>query len=315
MAKKILIIAGIVVLFLMLAVGVYFWMFEGIYKKPAFGIKDYYDANQQKITGEEQVMIDGETGVTYITFQVNVLNEDTTDLSVEITDATPQSLKDKLPIGIKKTVAKDQTGSWISGLVDMTPYVLTDQPFSVTVKATSPIRKDAVRTNDLTVTVEEDPEAIFSIELISGGNEDPGIIPDPGVTPGSDINFRTSDLSYAQGSAIAVASACGNNLVAYGYYAVTGSLGDTCAAGSKSWCGTAPVLVGVIPGGWLSGGEEATLWKVTESDRFCVCDSGSAGTHVFKRYSNVQSSSLGYITSSGISTSPTSVDELKESTC
>lgn len=211
MAKKILIAVGIVVVFLVLAAGMYFWFFQGVYDKPAFGIKDYYDSHKQMITGQEQVMIGDVAGIQYITFQVNALNEDTTPLTVEIIDASPQELKDKLPIGIKKTVNEGDTGSWVSGLVDMSGFVNTDQTFSVTVKATSSVRKDAERSNELTITVEEDPEGQFSVDLTNGGNEDPGIIPEPETG----VRFRTTDLSYKIG-AVAYADACGQTLKKFG---------------------------------------------------------------------------------------------------
>ena len=288
MEKKYLYIGGALLLFAVLAVGMYMWMFTGIYDKPAFGIKDYYDASGDKITGQEQVMINDVPGIQYITFQVNALNEDTTDLSVEIIDATPTSLKEKLPMNVKKTIKEGATGSWVSGLVDMTSYEGTDQTFTVTVRATSAVRKEATRTSDLIITIDPDPEGMFSIDLAQGGNDNPGIDPgsdpDPELPPTTSVSFRTTDLSYGSGSAIAYASTCGNTLTKYGYGSVSTSSGYTCEHASGmitkgSQCGANPTkIIATGIGGWVGYTGTVSVWQGTDPTKLCVCQTDADGS-------------------------------------
>jgi|GEM_PF-4658209 len=274
--------------FLILSGLMYYWMFHGVYNTPALGVQAYYDSEGHQL-GVEQAVVGGVEGVSYITFQVNALNEDTVPLEFEIIDATPQALADALPLFTKKSAEQEDYARWVSDLVAVEPYIGSDQSFTVTVLATSSARKDTEKTSEVIITIEEDPEAGFTIDIDNGQAEDPGFEPEQPEEedPVSAVKFRTTSLSYGSG-AIAFNEACSGELIAYGYEGSSSSSGS-CERSSRY---AKPALFNVP-----HSSQTAYLYQdASDPDEVWICWDTSTGSQS-KRFDKGDSSADDVITS------------------
>lgn len=129
----------------------------------------------------------------------------------------------------------------------------------------------------------------------------------------SGVKYRTTDITYASGGAIAYSSSCGTVLTAYGFSAGSGNLGGSCVASmpSNQYCGsgTNTLLESSIPGTWVSGGSGASLYQSASPNTLCVCDDNGAGSYQIKKYTTGDSDA------SKVSTLQTAQDPTKELTC
>lgn len=102
------------------------------------------------------------------------------------------------------------------------------------------------------------------------------------------VRFRTSDLSYSSGSALAFSSTCGSSLTRYGYVIAYGILGGTCGTTLPNGA----VYQFQIPGGWYTGDSISKLYTLN-GDVF-VCDSDGS-KYNYKKYSSTDSDSVNVI--------------------
>lgn len=301
--KGIIIGVGCLILFAIAAFIFYYWIFQGVYNKPALGIDGYYDENRDQID-IEQAVVGGIEGVQYITFRVTATNEDTVPLTFEIINATPYELQDVLPMFEQETVEVDETASWLSDLVDVEPFIGMNQEFTVTVLATSGARKDTERTFNIFVQVDEDPEAGFSIDITQGESNDPAFEPDePSEDPEDPmeypVKFRTTSLTYGTG-AIAFTDDCGSELTAYGYEGSGGSSGK-CERISKF---IQPAIMNVP-----HSSQTAYLFQdATDPDQVYVCWNSGTGSN-YKKYDIKDANAV------KVDSGPESIEIIKEVLC
>lgn len=309
-------------------------------------VSGYYDADGNPISssGVKQAVLGGVEGVTYITIDINALNKDTVSLDFEILNATPEALSNVLTLSSKKSAGPNEKVTWTSGLIDITPYVGKTQVFTVTLQASSPIRTSLSKSASLSIAVSADPVAGFDISLEDNvGTGDFVPVPseycgdgtcqtgetsdtcpddcDATTTPSSgNVIFRTTDLTYAIGSAIAYSSSCGNVLTSYGYASSYSTYYGNCQATIASryaTCGTATKVMD-IPGTWLAGSAGTELWSCSGTSNLVVCDttcvsSVSCVANVDK--SAIKTYSLSDTDATKVATISTSLELIKEVTC
>ena len=108
------------------------------------------------------------------------------------------------------------------------------------------------------------------------------------------IKFRTSSLTYPASGWISFEPACsGLQLTSYGY-STSGSGGissvtcDTSVTGI-SGCSGAIKLLDNLPGGWMTGGSNPSLWQCSTVKLICDDDGVGEAGYNFKKYSSSDS--------------------------
>lgn len=301
MAKK---KSGFLVLILLIAAAVIIYMMIKPTPTPSsFLTVRLYDANGNFIgtTGavgspEFYSIINGVSGVSSFTITINVQNTGTAVLSCTPNSIIPAAFDTALTKDTKNVLVGNSIG-WTSTQISAAQFEAAPTPdvFSAAVTCTwtgSPI----TQSGSVSLTIQPDASgASFQVSLSPGGlgtewcgdticqaNENITSCPIDCTPPASRVRFRTSDLSYVSGSAIAYndTGACSvvSSLTQYGYVIQGGgNLLGNCLSNmptQTTYCGTSPKLImSNLPGGWMTGGEAPSLWKPTEAGIVCVCDS------------------------------------------
>lgn len=122
------------------------------------------------------------------------------------------------------------------------------------------------------------------------------------------VKFRTTDLSYGSGSAIAFTDTCGNTLIACGIESSGADQDDTCETRYD-----APPIMENLPGSLGSDGDGniKLFADPTDSDEFWVCENRVSYSKVcyIRRYDTKDSDA------SKVSTSPTTENSDYEISC
>lgn len=301
--KTFLIIILVVVIMAGLGYGA-FVLFNKLNAGQTLSIVGYFDANGKELTSDSQSVVGGVAGVKFVKFQVTARNKDEVDLTFKIVDASPSTLFNALPIGEEVITVVDETVAWSSGLVDIEEYEGTTQEFTVVIEATSPFREPTRKTSSIGVAVSQDPQSEFDVVIDSEVNNDPDF-PDGGdgddipPTEGT-VSFRTTDLSYSSGSAIAFSESCGGELISYGYES-TVTNGRSCATRTDF------ELPGVMP----VPGEESNTWLFRDKfdmNEVFICWDRTSGSEA-KRYDRTDSDAT------KVSNSLSSIDSTEEIFC
>ena len=287
-----------------------------------------YDSNGKLIGTTENIgsanwfsIVNGVTGVASFDISINVKNTGTQALSCTPNSLTPSVFNTAMTKTTQNVLAGKSIG-WTSDKMTASQFETAPTPdiFSASVTCTwtgSPVTK----TGTLSLTISPDASgADFTLSLNPGGLGTEfcgdGICQSSETTTScpadctftTNVKFRTTDLGYVSGSAIGYTSTCGSTLTKYGYYSSTGILTGTCDTIS-TWCGTNPTKVlDNLPGGWKSGGPTPSLWKVSETDTLCICDSDGSKYNQIK-FKTTDSDA------SKVDSSAISIDPSKEVVC
>ena len=107
------------------------------------------------------------------------------------------------------------------------------------------------------------------------------------VPPGQSVIFRTTDLTYTLGGAVAYSSTCGGALTPYGSYTNYGAYSGNCANAMINLVGcTSSQLLASIPGGWVTGytGTELLMCIGTKIGYVFVCNTVGGTSSELKSY-------------------------------
>jgi hypothetical protein len=280
-------------------------------------------------------IVQGTPGVSGMYLTVTATNTGTVPLSCSLITVTPTAFDTAMNKAMKYVPSTSpKKASWTSSLISVAQFEPLSQPvvFSVTARCSYMQGSNTVYLTDKTgsVSLNIQPDATgagFEVSMDTGGlgtewcgdgicqsNEDAtSCAPDCTVT--ANAKFRTLDVGYASGGAIAYNSGtCGLALTSYGYFSSSGLLTGVCSTASKTYCGTSPVLtLSNLPGGWKSGGASVSLWKPTETGTMCLCDDDGT-KYVLQKYTTADSDASKMTLANG-ELSGISFDSLREVSC
>ena len=326
--NKKLIVPIIIVLVILLIVFTAFFMYKSPMSDDSVMTIRLYDADGNLIDDEpliQQSVVGGVAGVSFIDLTITATNTGDETLNCELKSATPTQFDN----AITKTTETINVGNkfaWTSSLIDVAPF---ESPtgtttFEAVVGCSYNPGSGIVLLSDLTGSISitirpESTGAGFIVDVTQGGtgtefcgddicqsDEDVNSCPADCSVASSNVIFRTSDLSYPSGQAIAFTTACGNNLVAYGYE-TSRNLFTPCDDSSNV---QAPALISGIPGNIGVSGAIKLYRDDSDSDKVWLCVDGSS-TRVgkLKRYDLTDSDA------SKVDISAQSFDTAKEVSC
>jgi hypothetical protein len=293
--------------------------------KVSFGL---YDSNGHKINPNKGTFsIVGTTpGVTYIDFTITVPNTGAYALSCDLVSLSPTALSNAVTKTTKSILIGGKT-AWSSSKILASQFESTTATtFNVTVRCSynpgngTNILPD--KSASIPLSIKPDGSgASFEVQIDTGGTPTEfcgdgtcQVTETSSTCPGdcavaNNVRFRTSDLSYLSGSAVAFASTCGSNLTRYGYSGSSGTLTGDCASASKTWCGSVTLALSNLPGEYKTGAANPSLWITSDATTICICDDGSDGKYFFKKYLTSDSDA------SKVDNTQTSYDSSKEVSC
>ena len=303
---------GMVLLGILVIAGVFFFMnISGNIKADAMIEIRMYDSNNNLIKQSNMFsVVNNVPNVASIDLTVNAKNTGNINLSCDITSLTPTALNSAMEKSTK-IIPIGGSSSWTTSKITVTSLESTS-PVSfaagVTCKYTAAngtLTTLPVKSGSLSVTITPDIVISGNFEVtVTSGN---GTSTQGNGTSTSGVQFRTSDTTYATGSAIAyVSSSCGIALTGYGY----STSGTSTSSGTTSCLDGMPsrgtLMLNNLPGGFLSGGANPSLWWSGTAGKYYVCDDNGGNQYAYKVY-------IG--TTTLVSTSPTSIDSTKEVAC
>ncbi len=274
-------------------------------------------------------IVGGTPGVYFIDLTVTVHNTGQEALSCQLTSLSPTAFNDATTKTVK-AISVGGSAAWTSNRMATSLFESNSSTtFSASVLCTynSGTQVITLPAKQGTILLDIKPEsgsAGFDVSVNQGGT--PTEYCGDKVCQSSEgelscpadcavINhalFRTSDISYVAGSAIARTDMCGQTLIAYGYYSSTGTLTGLCAdkMPAATWCGTLPTqIIPGLPGGYKTGGAAPSLWMPSGGGTtVCVCDDDGS-QYVIKKYTTTDSDA------NKVDTSSITIDGAKEVSC
>lgn len=221
---------------LLLVVGLYYF---GVFEKAEDFIKvGFYDNNGNPIKVSSLSVVENVPGVSFIDLTVTAINKGEIPLTCAIISALPTPFDNAISKDFKIVPSSTPSkASWTSDLISVEQFESISQPvrFSATIRCKYKSGLETVFLNDKTGSIDLNIEsdivnADFDVGIDTGGtsNEFCGdefcqSVSEDAISCPQDcavyqsVKFRTSDLSYVSGSAIAYSGICGEELVAYGY--------------------------------------------------------------------------------------------------
>lgn len=270
-----------------------------------------YDEDRVKI-GETASLsiVDDTPGVTYIDFTVMLENIGETPLSCKITSATPSALQSALDINQVKTLVGDGMVAWTSDLIPVAQFEDdSETTFTATILCSYNDGSEMVdlpsKVGSIDVLIQAEtgnPDFIVTIGI--GGveeefcgdetcqsSENPTTCPQD-CAISAYVSYRTSDVSYPSGGAVAYSNSCGGELVAYG------------DKGTASWkCGDAGTTEMISE---QAPGNVKLCTRSGYINRLYVTKIGATNSRYYE---------IGDPDASDVSTDPVSYDSAKEIPC
>lgn len=333
--KKLWIISGIIAGLIVIALALYF-----IYPKLTGG--DQFikitlvdaDGNTETLStidshGEPLSIIQGRPGKVGMYLTITATNTGAVPLTCSIVSATPTAFDtaiDKASKYIPSTAPKK--ASWTSSLISLSQFEGLPQPvnFQVTMRCSYMQGTNIIYVPDkignVPLTILPDiAGADFTVGIDTGGldteycgdsicqaSESSTSCP-VDCTVFVNVKFRTSDISYASGSAIAFTTTCGSNLTQLGYSSSGGTSATTrMCSGQMSTQEGYTLLLSNLPGGWNTGYNAPSLWQKGTSYKVCQDTNGTASVY-YKIYSASDPDA------SKVDSSPITIDLAREVIC
>lgn len=337
--NKIIIFSVIAVILLLAGVGTYLLIDKASSQTRMLVVSGYYNAAGEKISGTKQSIVGGVTGVSYIDLTATLTNTGDIPLTCNIVSATP-SAADFAFTKTQKSLPVSGKAAWTSAKISVAPFESETTPttFTIVARCSYVSGTQTITLPDksatLSISIKSEGTAGFEIGIGEGGEaastefcgdgtcqitETSSSCPND-CAVSSYVKFRTTDLSYVTGSAIAASTSCGGALTAYGMASKYSLLYNNCQntiANRYSACGT-PTKLMTIPGSWISTSKGVSLWKCSSTTDLIVCDTECASDSTCvtnEDYSQI----IVYKTSdsdySKVDTSLTSFDSAKEVSC
>lgn len=291
-----------------------------------------YDENGDLIVSDilTQSIVGGVPGVSFIDLTVTAKNIGSQILSCDITALSPSAFNSAV---VKETRSVSVAGktSWTSALISVAQFEDPVNPtvFSadVTCNFNTGIEIVTLPVESGTIILLIQPEvggAEFEVTVVTGGAPEDfcgdGIcqIDENSVSCPSDCavsafaSFRTTDLSYVSGSAIAFATSCGSELTAYGYETRLSDSG-TCATNGNFGTLLLEGLPVSVDFNTHSGGSTGNLQLYTDStdvNEVWVCEEDNDGNGLIRARYDITDTDA-----SKVDTSAISFDPAKELAC
>lgn len=300
-------------------------------------IRLYKDGKLVKTNSGTFSIVGTTPGITELDYTVSLRNTGSQVLSCDIVSLSPSAL-DSAMTKTTKQIAVGAKVAWTSNLVSVAQFENPTTPttFAVVAKCsynpgTGLITLGNKSASTNVIIKPDSTGASFEVDITAGSTptefcgdntcnngETSTTCPSDCIAINS-VKFRTTDVQYATGSAIALTTTCGTVLTAYGYsdYKSTSSSGTStpCASfmpAGSTWCGgtgtTNTLVQSNLIGGWMSGGEAPSLWK-SSNGILCICDSTDANSFQQKKYITTDSDA------SKVDTSKSLIDSTKEVSC
>ena len=161
-----IVIPGILIVLLIAGV-VGYYVYQNSKSLDTLSIEGVYDNNKQPIIGTEQAVIGGVEGVKYIKLQIQIENKDTVPLNFKIISSSPIQFTNSLSTITFQSANPGEKVTWISDFIDVVPLENTTQNFSITIEASSALRTAATKTSQISVKIDKDPVSQFDVNVIS----------------------------------------------------------------------------------------------------------------------------------------------------
>lgn len=290
-----------------------------------------YDANGNPISASPLSVVGGTPGVAYIDLTVTAVNSGSKVLScqpiVTVGKTTPDIFASNLPTTVKTVpITGSKKASWTSNPFPVASLEsATPVRFLTTIRCSYNTGSQTITLNDtvgyIDLSINQELEGSFTVQVntFTGPNEYCGdtfcnqdetastCADDCAVSLIPNTKFRTTNVQYASG-AVGYTNVSGSTLTAFGYSTSSGSLSGTCAVkmGLNGYCGNTTLVYSNLPGGYVTGGANASLWKVTGSSTMvCICDDSGSTYKAIKFLTTDSEASL-------LDTSALSFDSSKE---
>ena len=328
--NKIIIVSVIAVILLLAGIGTYLLVDKNTSQTRMLVVSGYYNAAGEKISGTKQSIVGGVTGVSYIDLTATLTNTGDIPLTCNIVSASPTAA-DTAFVKTQKSLPVSGKAAWTSDKISVAPFESETTPttFTIVARCSYVSGSQTITLPDksatLSISIKSEGTAGFVIGIDDGGEaasteycgdsicqitETTSSCPND-CAVSSYVKFRTSDLSYVSGSAIAYTQSCGNALTAYGYSSAPVVSTPTNCAGLSA---TTTLLAHSLPGstGKSTGSGNITLWATSSSDTVYLCEDPASGTSTsffVKIYKSTDSDA------SKVDTSLTSFDSAKEVSC
>lgn len=337
--KKEIFTWAIVIFIIVLVLSLILFGKNGLTKKEdSFLSINLYDQNGNKIgdTIHSLSVVNGASGVYFIDLTVTLVNTGSTSLTCNILSATPTLLNSAIS-KTEKIIPVGGKVAWTSSLINTsTLESQTDTNFSVIAKCSYNDGSNMIslpqKMGFLMVAIR--PSSVgggYEIIVSTGGT--PTEFCGDGVCqvsetssncPGdcavaNNVKFRTTDLTYVSGSALAYGTSCGSSLTGYGYSTKYSGLYNNACSGivtsRVSGCGTATQLLS-LPGGWVTGSDGVKLFSCSSKAGYLyVCDHKPSDGTANSEYGEVKAYLNTDSDASKVDTTSTSFDASKEISC
>lgn len=290
----------------------------------------YYDkdGNLIKAPGTYSI-VNNIPGVSFIDVTITLTNIGTKPLTCDLASLGPTALDSALT-KTQKIATVGGKAAWTSSLISVAQFENPSTPttFSGTARCSYNNGVQVItlpdKTGNLLVNIVPDVGgADFTVSINTGGtgteycgdgtcqvSESFSTCPQD-CAVATYAKFRTSDLSYVSGSAIAFSSTCGSTLTAYGYTTSSSSSGGAAINCTYNTAGVWTQVMSGLPGTWNTGYNAPSLWtKNSDPTTVRLCQDKAASTTVYyKQYSSSDADA------SKVDTSKTAINSAEEIAC
>lgn len=305
--KKLIIgiIAAVVIIGVIIGVWAYYSNFIASAQGKILSVKAYNNGKEVSLTSGTYQSVLGNPGVhiTDLSFLTKLTNTGTTPLLCNVISASPSALSNAI-VKTAQTINPGETAYWSSGNLSSS---LFENPasttFTVTARCSYTLNSQTInladQTGTITLLIQKDPtttNASFTVDVVTDSSgttcgdhtcqasESAVNCPQDCVVTSS-VKFRTTDLTYAGGTAIGYSSSCGSLLTKYG---------KTSGACTDKYCDGTPDLL-------IPGNPSPTKLFISGSD-ICICPPGTT-THSYSLRYTTEDADASKVSNSALSIS------------
>jgi hypothetical protein len=167
-----------------------------------------YDSNQNLIKNNLAI-VEGQEGVAFVSFDVNIDNKDSVDLTFYLTSIVPNQLSSILPSN-EITIKSGEIGTLSTGLIDVEQFVGNMQEFCITAKSKKipALREESIETGCISLDIQPNPLGAFEVTVDSDAKESSV---NPGCTESWTCTSYSSCSSGLQTRSCTDSNNCGTN--------------------------------------------------------------------------------------------------------